>query len=844
MLTRITNNMRFTTIIDNLNRAQNNYSSLMEQMSSQKKINRPSDDPVGATRVLDYRSARDSIAQYGRNIENADAWLKLTETKLGNIGDLIAEARNAGVNNQSSETAQVLAQNVGSLLEEILSLANSKFGDRYLFSGSRTDGAPFERIIQPVANSANIFDGSVYTGGTYTGTGDKSYTVRIAGALGTDYEVSEDGGVNWSAAVPIPVSRTVNIGSDGLTVRFGAAGTTDLTAGDLFYVNAYTGGQTTDARIDTPEAAGNNTYAGGTVTQGGTYTGLKNKTYVVKIESGGDLAAATYQHQLPLISSPGHRALLSSIRTVDAGHAAWIRLRAGVAPVTTALDEPVEDVQQLLEAFPARHALAARLLGEKLQEVARDVDHAGPVVHDDHAAGAHHRARLGQPLVVDGQVEQGLGDAATRGAAGLDRLERAVAEDPTTDVEDDPAQGRPHRQLDEAGVLDLADQRKRLGALRPVGAHGSEPLAAAVDDRPDAGPGLDVVEHRRQVEEALVGRVHVLGAGLADLALQRAHQGGRLPAHEGAAAARDPDVEVEARPHDALAEQPQAARLLQRDGQVDHGQRVLVADVDETLVGADRPGADHHALEHRVRVALHDRAVLERSRVALVAVAQHEAPIARRAPARPPLAAGVEAGAAAAALARDRHLLDHLVRRHLEEGLGKPRVGALGDRIEDVGRVDAADVAHRHPQLVLVERDLRVGGDPLAVGRVLVGEARDDLAAEHGLLDDLLDVCGLDLGVEDARRQQRHQRSALAEAVASGGLDEGPDRRVEPPLRHLLREGLGHLLRARRQAPGAAADQDLLAAASGALARLCLQRLEVGSRLNSHRRRSPCRGTW
>jgi flagellar hook-associated protein 3 FlgL len=302
MLTRITNNMRFTTIIDNLNRAQKNYSSLMEQMSSQKKINRPSDDPVGATRVLDYRSMRDSIAQYGRNIENANAWLQLTETKLGNISDLIAEARNAGVNNQSSETAQVLAQNVGSLLEEILSLANSKFGDRYLFSGSATDGAPFERIIQPVANSANGFDGSVYTGGTYTGTGDKSYTVRIAGALGTDYEVSEDGGVNWSAAVPIPVSRTVNIGSDGLTVRFGAAGTTDLTTGDLFYVNAYTGGRTTDARIDTPEAAGNNTYAGGTVTQGGTYTGLKNQTYVVKIESGGDLAAATYQ-----VSSDGGR---------------------------------------------------------------------------------------------------------------------------------------------------------------------------------------------------------------------------------------------------------------------------------------------------------------------------------------------------------------------------------------------------------------------------------------------------------------------------------------------------------------------------------------------------------
>ena len=59
---RITNNMRYSSIVDNLSRAQNKYSSLMEQMSSQKKINRPSDDPVGTTRVLDYRSVRESIA--------------------------------------------------------------------------------------------------------------------------------------------------------------------------------------------------------------------------------------------------------------------------------------------------------------------------------------------------------------------------------------------------------------------------------------------------------------------------------------------------------------------------------------------------------------------------------------------------------------------------------------------------------------------------------------------------------------------------------------------------------------------------------------------------------------
>lgn len=58
-----------------------------------------------------------------------------------------------------------------------------------------------------------------------------------------------------------------------------------------------------------------------------------------------DLAAATHLHQMPLLVSPDHRALLASIHTVDAGHASWIRLQAGAPPVSAALDDPVPDTE-------------------------------------------------------------------------------------------------------------------------------------------------------------------------------------------------------------------------------------------------------------------------------------------------------------------------------------------------------------------------------------------------------------------------------------------------------------------------------------------------------------------
>jgi hypothetical protein len=92
--------------------------------------------------------------------------------------------------------------------------------------------------------------------------------------------------------------------------------------------------------------------------------------------------------------------------------------------------------------------------------------------------------------------------------------------------------------------LTLPTSENALVPLDLLGAHGGEPGAAVGDDGADAGPGLDVVEHRGQIEEALVGGVHVLGARLAGLALQRPHEGRGLAAHEGAAAAGDADVEA------------------------------------------------------------------------------------------------------------------------------------------------------------------------------------------------------------------------------------------------------------------------------------------------------------
>ena len=233
---------------------QNQYNSILEKMASQKRINRISDDPLGMTMLLDFRQAGASIDQYQRNIDNTSGWLSSTESKLSIVGDLLTKATELAVGQGtatvSAESRRVAAESVQQLKEEMLSLANSKYAGRYLFAGSRMDIDPFSstsqpaRIDVPTSASANSFDGTVAAGGSYTGTTNKTYALKIVtGGILNDatYQVSSDGGKTWGAELDDLNTGTVTL-SDGISLTFNDNGTNHLAAEDLFHVHAYGGG--------------------------------------------------------------------------------------------------------------------------------------------------------------------------------------------------------------------------------------------------------------------------------------------------------------------------------------------------------------------------------------------------------------------------------------------------------------------------------------------------------------------------------------------------------------------------------------------------------------------------
>ena len=251
-------------------------------------------------------------------------------------------------------------------------------------------------------------------------------------------------------------------------------------------------------------------------------------------------------------------------------------------------------------------------------------------------------------------------------------------------------------------------------------------------------------------------------------------------ADEGSGAEADFDVEVEGRIADVVAQQAAAPRFAQCGGEPGDGHRILGADVDEALAGADGIGRDGHALDDAMRIAFHHAAIHEGAGVALVAVADHILHVARGLGHRAPLQAGGIAAAAAPAQAALGDAVNHAVGRHLGERRQQRLVAVAGDVVVDLFRIDVAGVLQHHPDLlveVLVQVALQFG---------------DRLAAQAG--HDGLGVVGVHVVVEGLLGVDADQRAGGTGTHAAGAADQ-----------HFFARGLGGLDQRVAQLSGALA---------------------------------------
>jgi flagellar hook-associated protein 3 FlgL len=131
------------TNIGHLSSSYQRLCTLQEQLISGKKIQRPSDDPVVAMQGVRYRTEVREVEQFKKNASEATGWMDLTDSALNEVTSAMSRIRElttqAATDPYDATQRKAIQSEVGQLIEHIATLANTKYNEKGIFNGTKTE---------------------------------------------------------------------------------------------------------------------------------------------------------------------------------------------------------------------------------------------------------------------------------------------------------------------------------------------------------------------------------------------------------------------------------------------------------------------------------------------------------------------------------------------------------------------------------------------------------------------------------------------------------------------------------------------------------------------------------
>ena len=141
---RITNKIMQRNNLSNINTNKILEDKLSNQLSTEKKVTRPSDDPVIAIRALRLRTNVTEVTQYyDRNVSDANSWLTITEDALKSLSDvitgMIGQCTSGSKGDLTAKDRQIILEQLRAYSDEVYKTGDADYAGRYVFTGYRTD---------------------------------------------------------------------------------------------------------------------------------------------------------------------------------------------------------------------------------------------------------------------------------------------------------------------------------------------------------------------------------------------------------------------------------------------------------------------------------------------------------------------------------------------------------------------------------------------------------------------------------------------------------------------------------------------------------------------------------
>ena len=239
MAVRVSQQTLFSNFVTQMNSSLVELMDMNIQASSQKKINKPSDDPAGTARVFSYRSTLSSLGQYRENIDTARGWLGMADGMLIQVNTVLTRckelAEQAATGTVSKDNRDQISFEIRQLFQQLVTISNTEYEGKHIFAGHKQDAPAFVESLAVSTNDATL------SNATFSMSGATERTVLVqftsTGVIGTDaldYRYSRDGGDTWSTGALAAGDTTIDLNG----VRVDVSGGTAVTAVDTANVSS------------------------------------------------------------------------------------------------------------------------------------------------------------------------------------------------------------------------------------------------------------------------------------------------------------------------------------------------------------------------------------------------------------------------------------------------------------------------------------------------------------------------------------------------------------------------------------------------------------------------------
>ncbi len=186
---RVTSGNMMSSYLKDIQKNLQGMDKLNTQINTGNQINKVSDDPLKAVKIMNLNNEISDIERYNSNADEVSGWLDMTDSALDTIGTLTSEIKTLLTSISGTfgkDEISAVFSNVNEKIKQIGEAFNTSYGGKYIFGGSITDEPPVKVRINETDGSVSL----VFRRVDNTGAPDK--------ALSDNLNVSVSNGINFN----------------------------------------------------------------------------------------------------------------------------------------------------------------------------------------------------------------------------------------------------------------------------------------------------------------------------------------------------------------------------------------------------------------------------------------------------------------------------------------------------------------------------------------------------------------------------------------------------------------------------------------------------------------------